>query len=164
MPLHRHILQVIRFINKDILHSMGNKSIRTYLLMGGHADVVNITITVLKFKYLWDNTWLVVYIFLPYSQNSVLLSSHMAIPIIHIQLELVSVNSLVLHLPTVFDTRETVARGDSWVILVDSDILTLVPVEKSIDKADQFTESKLMTHMQSRCNIMIQCDYPQHHA
>jgi hypothetical protein len=67
-----------------------------------------------------------------------------------IQLDLVSVNSLVLHLPTVFGTRETMAHGDSWVILVDNDILTLEPVQKSIDKADQFTESKLMTHMQSQ--------------
>lgn len=62
-----------------------------------------------------------------------------------LRLEVVSVDFSDLHRTTVSGTGIAMARGDSWAILDDNDTLTPEPVEKLIEKADQFTESKLMT-------------------
>lgn len=72
-----------------------------------------------------------------------------------IHLKLVSVDFLGLHLPPVTGSGLIITRGDSWVIPVDKDILTPEPAEKSTDKEDQFSESKLMSHIRGPYS----CDY-----
>ena len=46
-----------------------------------------------------------------------------------------------------YGTSLTVARGDSWVIHADNDMLTLEPVKRLTDKEGRSTESELMPHM-----------------
>ena len=66
------------------------------------------------------------------------------IPTTLIQYEIVYATSLDLHLPTMSGTDLTMARGDSWVIPVDNDMLTPEPVVKLTVEETQFSGSKLM--------------------
>lgn len=87
--------------------------------------------------------WLVEYIFSYLTLSTQLFSS--TIPTT-IHLEVVSVTSSdLLQKPS--STSPTVARGDSWAIPVDNDILTPEPGRKLPEMEDTSSESKLMLHM-----------------